>query len=68
MISLAPDKLPNGKRQPRAEGLYVCAPCRADPCMRREMGQARRRSFRNLDERQWLVAECGWKGGWGKSS
>jgi hypothetical protein len=52
----------------RAPERFCCPSCLADPCLRREMEQARRRSYRNLDQRQWLVAYADWKGGWGRSA
>ena len=53
---------------PRADEVWVCESCWRDPALRREMSAARQHDHDGLAQRRWLVAEKGWKGGWGRGT
>lgn len=60
-------------RKDRADGTYLCAPCRGDQATFREMSEARREVLKLLpedggrDQRRYLIGVCHWAGGWPRS-
>lgn len=50
---------------PRLGDLFICESCWASFDRVAEQRVAEELFYRHADQRRWLVAEQGWKGGWG---
>jgi len=53
-------------RHGRAGGTFLCDPCRFDPRTRREIAHAEALAPDHRAQREVLIAQSAWAGGWGR--